>query len=270
MYEIEFSGYDAVHEESFIYDMPSGHNCYLFVLFKSKAEVEVEKELCVVEPNTAILYEPRTPIYYRAYKEVYKNDWIRFETDESLVIQFPQKNIPFPVADSEYCQNLIKLLTWESAFSTSAGEANIKNLMRVLFSKLYDSINNTTNYHAGELLNLHKMIFSNPQLHWNVSQMAKDLHLSSGYLQMIYKDMFGVSCMDDVIESRIRLAQDYLISTAKSVSQIADDCGYNNVEHFCRQFKKVIGCTPGNYRKQYTEEKKSQVSQHMTLGGNSV
>ena len=40
---------------------------------------------------------------------------------------------------------------------------------------------------------------SRPALDWNVPDMASQLHLSTGYLHLLYRRQFGVSCMDDVI-----------------------------------------------------------------------
>lgn len=76
--------------------------------------------------------------------------------------------------------------------------------------------------------------------------MAQQLHLSEGYLQTIYKNAFGLSCMDDCIRARIRLAKDQLLYTEKTVVSVAEFCGYRNVEHFCRQFKQCTGLSPGN------------------------
>lgn len=80
--------------------------------------------------------------------------------------------------------------------------------------------------------------------------MAGVLEISSGYLQNIYKKTFGLSCMEDVINSRIRMAKEYLIHSTESIADIAARCGYPNVEHFCRQFKQVTGYTPRNYQRQ--------------------
>lgn len=55
--------------------------------------------------------------------------------------------------------------------------------------------------------------------------------------------------MDDVINSRIRMAKEYLIQNAQSIAEVASRCGYQNVEHFCRQFKQLTGHTPRNYQK---------------------
>ena len=47
-------------------------------------------------------------------------------------------------------------------------------------------------------------------------------------------------------------------------------CGYNNVEHFCRQFRQYNGCTPGQFRKDASKQKEADFPTHHTLGGKEV
>lgn len=268
MNEIDFIGYDATHPDDFVFDVPQGHDCYLLLFFTSRAEVLIDNEMISVSPNSAILYTPGYRILYRAAGEEYHNDWIRFYSDESFVEQFPLKNVPFPVADPEYCHNLFKLLTWESSFASASSESIISHLLRVLFAKLYEtSANSMVSTHTHALVHLHKNIYNNPQLPWNINQMAEELHLSTSRLQTLYKQLFGSSCMDDVIEGRLRRAQDQLKFTNKPIQEVAESCGYNNVEHFCRQFRQHHGCTPGQYRKASVQNKEANSPTHYTLGG---
>ena len=50
--------------------------------------------------------------------------------------------------------------------------------------------------------------------------------------------------MEDVIAARIRRAEELLVSTETGVEGVARACGYQNVEHFCRQFRSRTGRTP--------------------------
>ena len=271
MNEIDFIGYSAVHPIDFCYDIPSGYNCYLLLLITSPAELLIDNELQSVPANTAILYTPGSRIYYRANGEEYRNDWIRFRSDESFVEQFPIKNMPFSVRDAEYCHNLFKLLTWESSFASASSEATISHLLWVLFSKLHETVaEETGSTHTQALVQLHKKICNQPQAAWNITVMAEELHLSTSRLQTLYKQMFGISCMDDVIRRRLHRAKDQLKFTTKSIREVAENCGYNNVEHFCRQFRQNNGCTPGQYRKNAINQKEANSPAHLTLGGKEV
>ena len=268
MNEIDFIGYSAVHPKEFFYNIPNGYDCYLLLLITSPAELFTENEMVAVPANTAILYTPGTHIYYRANGEDYRNDWIRFYSDESFVEQFPIKNQPFSVRDPEYCHNLFQLLTWESSLSSSQSETTISHLLWVLFSKLRETAaEELSTIHTQALVRLHKKICNRPQAPWNITQMAEELHLSTSRLQTLYKQLFGVSCMEDVIERRLFRAKDQLKFTTTSIREIAENCGYNNVEHFCRQFRKYHGCTPGQYRKLSGIPKETASPKHLTLGG---
>ena len=271
MNEIDFIGYSAVHPAEFCYDIPTGYDCYLLLLITSPAELLIENELQAVSANTAILYTPGTRIYYRAYGEEYRNDWIRFRSDESFVERFPLKNTPFSVRDAEYCHNLIKLLTWESSFTSANSETAISYLLWVLFSKLHETAaEELLGTHTQALVQLHKKICNQPQAPWNIAQMAEELHLSTSRLQTLYKQMFGISCMDDVIRRRLYRAKDQLKFTTTPIREISENCGYNNVEHFCRQFRQYNGCTPGQYRKLCTNQKEAELPTHLTLGGKEL
>ena len=226
MTEIEFVGYSAVHPSDFIYDVPNGFTGYLLLLFDSPSELLIDGRLMRTAANSAILYTPGSRIYYRAAGEEYRNDWIRFRSDHSFVKLFPLTNTPFPVTDPEYCHQLFKLLTWESAFFSSESEANITHLLRVLFSKLREGTQNESpGIHDHELVALHKMIYNNPQLPWNINMMAAKLHLSPSHLQALYHRQFGSSCMDNVIEGRLRRAQDLLEYSEYSIRDISEQCG---------------------------------------------
>ena len=73
--------------------------------------------------------------------------------------------------------------------------------------------------------------------------------MSRSYFQHIYREIFGVSCISDVINGKIEKAKVILSETSCTVSQAAAMCGYDNEEHFMRQFKKLVGVTPTVYRK---------------------
>ena len=224
--------------------------------------------------GTAILYTPGSNVLYRACDGNYVNDWIRFHCDEAFVEQLPIKNQPFQVSDTEYCHDLFKLMTWESTLGSPESSDVLSHLMKALFLKLAESCSRpAANPHEQEMLDLRRRIYNHPEFSWSVNSMAQELHLSCGYLQALYKDMFGISCMEDVILQRLKHAQDQLSATSKPILEIAEDCGYNNVEHFCRQFRKFLGISPSRYRRDHAERltvPKGNGSSHRTLGGSEA
>ena len=58
-----------------------------------------------------------------------------------------------------------------------------------------------------------------------------------------------VSAQGDTTDDLIEKAKEILSSSQATISQVAAMCGYDNEEHFMRQFKKNVGVTPTVYRK---------------------
>lgn len=248
MDSIRMIGYDAVHPDDFVYDVPQGHDCYLLILTHTPARFLQGGTMREYPPRQAALFAPHAPVCYGASGGSYGNDWMLFVSDEAYATRFPLLNEPFPVVDADYCHELFRLLTWEHMQENY--EAVVSQLMSVLFHKLSADLRRSEGEGFDrELLALRRSIVNNPRQDWSVGEMASRLHISAGYLQLLYKRQFGVSCMEDVIHSRIRMARDYLAHTRMSVAEIAALCGYNSAEHFSRQFKRVCGASPGQYRR---------------------
>ena len=247
MDRIHMIGYDAVHPSDFSYEVTEHHDYYLLILTQTPARFWQGETSKVYPAGCAALFAPDSRIHYGACEARYGNDWMIFCSDETFVTQFPLLATPFPVMDPEYCHNLFQLLTWEHMQDNY--ETTISQLMSVLFARLRADLGrNEGDAYGSGLLALRRQIFSHPREPWNVAQMAERLHISPGYLQALYKRRFGVSCIDAVIRSRIRLARDYLTHTNMRVSEIASLCGYNSTEHFSRQFRKQCGVAPGQFR----------------------
>ena len=73
------------------------------------------------------------------------------------------------------------------------------------------------------------------------------LNISTSHCQHIYKEFFGISIHQDMIRGRIEHAAALIQTTDMSISEIAAACGYENLEHFSRQFKKISRMTPTEY-----------------------
>ncbi|MDE6789416.1 MAG: substrate-binding domain-containing protein [Ruminococcus sp.] len=92
-----------------------------------------------------------------------------------------------------------------------------------------------------------------PQNEWSIDEITKKIGISRSHLKRLYKEMFQISIIDDLIEARIEKAKQFLAHTHMRVTEIAMECGYKSETHFMRQFKDKIGITPTQYRKQFTK-----------------
>ncbi|MCP9612767.1 helix-turn-helix domain-containing protein [Coprobacter tertius] len=84
-----------------------------------------------------------------------------------------------------------------------------------------------------------------------VKYFADKLCLSSNYFGDMFKKETGKTPQEYIQAKVIDLAKERISDTENSVSQIAYSLGFQYPQHFCRLFKKRVGCTPGDYRMQY-------------------
>lgn len=255
MINISYCGHSYTHENGILFDTSkgdAGFDCYLLLFINTAADFWIAGEMKPFPAKSVVLFSPGHRKYYRSLTGEYTNDWIRFDSDEEFISSLAQQNVPFLPPDPEYIHNLIQLICWEDSIKNPDSEYNLKHLFGILFRKLSSALASDLSIpHYQELFALRKRIKATPSYDWTVTVMAEELHISPTYLQTLYKKAFNISCMGDVIGARIELAQDRLSYSPKNISEVAVRCGYQNVEHFCRQFKTLTGMTPNEFRKKF-------------------
>lgn len=83
----------------------------------------------------------------------------------------------------------------------------------------------------------------------NLASIAEALHVNVYYLSHTFKKLLGYSPIQYVIQRRIGEAQNLLLTTDLTVTEIALRCGYNNSNYFQSVFNNLVGMPPGKYRK---------------------
>lgn len=81
-----------------------------------------------------------------------------------------------------------------------------------------------------------------------IASIALELHISYHYANHIFKQAFGTAPYQYVTRLRIDRAAKLLTTTNTKVNAIAQQCGYDNITLFYKNFKKEKGCTPSQYR----------------------
>lgn len=95
MNHIRYVEYNARHDGSFVFDVPDGHDCWLLLITHTPAFFRVDGSLREYPAKSAVLFTPRSPIYYCASGSRYENDWMRFDSDEDFVSSLPVQGVPF-------------------------------------------------------------------------------------------------------------------------------------------------------------------------------
>ena len=102
-----------------------------------------------------------------------------------------------------------------------------------------------------QLYRLRRDIQTQPEREWSITAISRGLGISKTHLQRLYKELFHTGIKDDLISARMERALQLLSQTDLRVQEIAERCGYNNENHFMRQFKEKNGMTALQYRRKY-------------------
>lgn len=83
-----------------------------------------------------------------------------------------------------------------------------------------------------------------------VQYIANELNLSANYLSDLLRKETGSTALRYIHDKVIDVAKTQIVSTDKTISEIAYLLGFQYSQHFTRLFKKEVGCTPNEYRLQ--------------------
>ncbi|MBO4356406.1 MAG: helix-turn-helix transcriptional regulator [Clostridia bacterium] len=92
--------------------------------------------------------------------------------------------------------------------------------------------------------------FGDPEL--SVQMIKSGSGLSDRYFEKRFKRITGLTPKDYLTSVRLEKAKEYLSSTEMKIEEISLICGFNDQCNFTRLFKKKLGCSPSEYRKEYS------------------
>ena len=92
-----------------------------------------------------------------------------------------------------------------------------------------------------------------------MSVLAEEFHLSAQYVSQLFKNEIGVNFLAYLKNIRMEKAKSLLLSTALSVAEVAEQCGYGDYRVFTKVFRKNEGVTPSQYRREFLSEDNSHL-----------
>jgi AraC family transcriptional regulator of arabinose operon len=257
-------GCDHRHDADFFINRPEGSGDWLMLLVKTPAVFVTERGEVHAEAGTVMLYKQGTPQCYRADGAQFGNDWFHFMPEGTEDEQF-LKELDIPFDAPVRLDSLSELTVFVSMMCHEHYSGGLYStdtcdlLVKLFFMKLSEKLHRTSERGTGtsyeKMSVIRAKIFNDPANGWNIDGLAHELNMSRSSFQHSYKKLFGVTPMNDVIYARTERAGYLLATTDYSVGRIAQMCGYSSDIHFVRQFKKVTGERPTEYRIRIRDKK---------------
>lgn len=158
-------------------------------------------------------------------------------TDEFLVIPLHKPE--------EYIKDYERMRYLEA---TRASRLKKKSLFYALLARLFHE-SKTKNPHLAHATQFIFAHLDDPKL--SNDKIAGSIAISEVYLRRLFREYYQTTPRQYIIETRLKKAEQLLQENRLSVTDIALQCGFSSVYHFCRAFKRHANRTPSEYRKQY-------------------
>lgn len=152
--------------------------------------------------------------------------------------------------NDERMENMMEDLFCEYLDPGPVSDIYVKNLMRLFFTMLIRSTSSLVRTGSRvDILSILNDIENHPE-HCSLKILADKYHFNTKYLGNLIKRQTGKNFQALLEDARMKKASDLLLTSDRSIRQIASDCGYSNMTFFYRHFRDKYGELPAEYRKQ--------------------
>lgn len=82
-----------------------------------------------------------------------------------------------------------------------------------------------------------------------IDHLASQFNYAPAYISLFFKKQTGESLKQYIVRHRVKLLEARLLYSQLTLTEIADEFGYTDESHLCKQFRKYTGTTPTAFRK---------------------
>lgn len=153
--------------------------------------------------------------------------------------------------ETEHIVKLFDILKREECRGDLFSEMLIKNLIaEIVITVIRNSAPDDSTVIPGIIQKAVAYIHNNFREPLSLGSVARHCNVTPNYLGARFSKKMGISFSDYLNTVRLRYACNLLDGTDLSVKEIAFASGYNSVNYFGYIFKKNLGTSPLNYKKE--------------------
>ncbi len=218
-----------------------------------------------VPRNTVIVVFPQIRHAYCPDKKTgWNNQWVEFEAAHALPLLKTAGITPEqPLKTFEATPHLSRLfqelqdLSFVEAFGI---EQEISACAHRIFAHVFALWKGKTSQaqHFAVVERMRQYLVADQKQTRSIARASEQAGLSAPRLRVLFKQVTGLSPKQYQLEARMERATRLLSDSALPVSAIAEQAGYDSIYHFSRQFKRMRGASPSQYRAASATSKKDR------------
>ena len=230
------------------------------ILHHGEKSWTLNKHSCILTRKTAYLQELPESTHWKVLAFYFKDSFFR-EVIEEYRQYLPLNNLP-----ETHAEMLMEINTNETSqaffysilpyFSqkTVAPEGLLElKFKELLFNIFIDPLNKNILAYANSLMNITtipiwQVMEKNYMFNLTVDQFARMSDRSVSVFKKEFNQYYHQTPGRWLTQKRLELAESFLVSGKKNISEVAFSSGFENLSHFSRVFKEKYGVSPLKYR----------------------
>ena len=98
---------------------------------------------------------------------------------------------------------------------------------------------------------IHEFLMKNYLEQIDLKRLAELVNMAEGSLCRFFRSNMGKTIFEYLNQLKVELACKLLMDKDLSIFEVCLDSGFNNLSHFNKQFKKIHGLPPSEYRNRF-------------------
>lgn len=226
-----------------------------FIVISGKGELYYDGQRYELRAGSCVFIDCGKAYRHSTDDDLWKLKWCHFNGPEmnSIYAKYRARGgKPVFSSDAPYGELLDSLYTIASSNSYVKDmkiNAALGNLLVLLMEDAWNPEDAGLAGKKKEMQKIRAYLDGNYGSKITLDDLSNDFYIDKFYLCERFKEQYGVTVNDYLINVRITEAKKLLRFTDKSMEEIADEVGVNSAAYFSRLFKKVEGVSPSEFRK---------------------
>jgi len=223
----------------------------LWICLEGRGEFAIGGRKYPISPWTAFLFPPHLEVFGSGGERGREivNFTLHWTPEESGILENPNGLFGVRLREIDSAQTLVRILVRQTVItdelaaqqSTWAG----LSLLALVWREFHLPLESPP---EGRIRAQIETLLGGESLFANTSDLAAAVGLSRAHYSRCFKRITGLPPNRFLVEQRMRRACNLLTERNWTLEAIAAELGYSDVYFFSRQFKQVVGRSPGSYR----------------------
>lgn len=241
-----------------------GLGSYLFFLIESgQGTLNYDGTSYELREGDCIFIDCRKPYSHTTSKKLWKLDWVHFQGTnmENIYLKYLERGGQ-PVFHADNPKHYLDIIDGIYGIASSADylrDMKIYEQLTKLLTLLMEESwhpENIPDSNAGKKKSLQEIkahLETNYAEKITLDDLASKFYINKYYLTRIFKEQYGSTITNYILELRITKAKQLLRFSEMPIEEVGNAIGISDANYFARIFRKIEGTTPHNYRKLWSQ-----------------